>query len=446
MLTRAELASFFDQAGRSERIGLEVEVGLVDPLSGESVPYDGPGGARALLLALGTGFGGTPVTDGTNLVGIDLPSGGQFSLETGGALEFSSAPCESVGAAIQTALVALRQAAGIADRLGVALLSGSMLPFTPVDEVPWIPKPRVGVMRRYFRTLGEAGNCADGVMGLVLSTQTSFDYVSPRDLIAKLRLHVAASPVAAALFVNSPIQDGVVSGALSRRMQLWRHMDPSRCGVLGFALDENCDVDSVIDWALALPMIYRRRAGRHVAAPARPFGELMTAGFGDGTWPDLDDWRTHLSQTWPHVRVRNTLELRAVDGLPWPHIGSAAAFWTGLTYDPDARTGATEALAGLTAEQLDQAEADVAVHGPAAKIGRYPIRELGRELLRCARLGLEKRAAAGLESAGVATFLDPLEDVAESGVTLAERGIADWQGRLGRSPGAYVAAHRVPAG
>ena len=155
------------------------------------------------------------MTDGPHLVGIDLPSGGQFSLETGGALEFSSAPCESVGAAIQTALVALRKAAGIADRLGVALLSGSMLPFTPVDKVPWIPKPRVGVMRRYFRTLGEAGSCADGVMGLVLSTQTSFDYVSPRDLIAKLRLHVAASPVAAALFVNSPIQDGAVCGPCS---------------------------------------------------------------------------------------------------------------------------------------------------------------------------------------------------------------------------------------
>ena len=108
-------------------------------------------------------------------------------------------------------------------------------------------------------------------------------------------------------------------------------------------LDENCDVDSIINWALALPMIYRRRAGRHVAAPARPFGELMTAGFGDGTWPDIDDWQTHLSQTWPHVRVRNTLELRAVDGCRGRTSGAPRPLGRGSPDLTDARTEATEA-------------------------------------------------------------------------------------------------------
>ena len=65
--------------------------------------------------------------------------------------------------------------------------------------------------------------------------------------------------------------------------------------------------------------------------------------------------------------------------------------------------------------------------------------------MRQARLGETTRQPAW-SPAEVATFLDPLEDVAESGVTLAERGIVDWQGRLGRSPSAYVAAYRVPAG
>ena len=51
-------------------------------------------------------------------------------------------------------------------------------------------------------------------MGLTLSTQVSLDYDSAEDFIEKARLHVLASPVVAALSVNSPIADGALCGVL----------------------------------------------------------------------------------------------------------------------------------------------------------------------------------------------------------------------------------------
>ena len=136
-----------------------------------------------------------------------MPNGAKFTLETGGALEYASSPSAGLAEAIHTAADDLVHAAAVAERFKIALLSGACLPFTPREKIPWNPKPRVQVMRDYFSRLGEPGRYADEVMSLTLSTQTSLDYTSGQDFIEKLRLHVLAAPIVAALFVNSPIAE-----------------------------------------------------------------------------------------------------------------------------------------------------------------------------------------------------------------------------------------------
>ena len=214
-------------------------------------------------------------------------------------------------------------------------------------------------------------------MGLTLATQVSLDYVSAEDFIEKARLHVLASPVVAALSVNSPIVNGELCGVLSRRMQYWQKFDPRRCGVLGFALNDNASPMDFVDWAIRLPMIYRDVAGTHVAAPDRSFADLMRDGFGDGTWPTRDDWELHLCQLWPQLRPRHTLELRAADGLPWPDFLAVPAMWVGLTYDPAVRKEASAFLAELTATQLGCSVDDIATKGLAASAGPHQVADLG---------------------------------------------------------------------
>jgi glutamate--cysteine ligase len=187
-------------------------------------------------------------------------------------------------------------------------------------------------------------------------------------------------------------------------------------------------------------------AGTHVAAPDRPFADLMRDGFGDGTWPTRDDWDLHLCQLWPQLRPRHTLELRAADGLSWPHFPAVPAMWVGLTYDPAVRAEAYALLAELTADQLESSVEDIAAKGLAAMVGPHQVADLGAELLRLARRGLESRVAAGADPAAILSFLEPLEQVAEDGETFADACITSWQGELGQSPEAYVRKYRVPVG
>jgi glutamate--cysteine ligase len=446
-LVRDDLAGTFSSgAGRAEMVGIEVENGLVDPATGCSVPYGGECGALALLDGIVREMNGVPLFDGAYAVGVQLPNGANFTLETGGALEYSSVPSKALALAVSEARSDLLHAASIADRIGIALLSGACLPFTPENRIPWLPKPRVGVMRRYFRRLGDSGEHADAVMGLTLSTQVSLDYDSTEDFIEKARLHVLASPVVAALSVNSPIADGELCGVQSRRMQYWQKFDPRRCGVLDFALNDNASPMDFVDWAIKLPMIYRDVAGTHVAAPDRSFADLMRDGFGDGTWPTDSDWELHLCQLWPQVRPRRTLELRAADGLSWPHFPAVPAMWVGLTYDPAVRAKAIALLAELTSAQLTRSVDDIAAKGLAASVGPHQVADLGHELLRLSRRGLESRIAAGADPAGILSFLEPLEQVEEDGETFADKCITSWQGELRQSPEAYVRKYRVPPG
>jgi glutamate--cysteine ligase len=449
-LTRESLAGAFSAGvGSAELVGIEVENGLVDQVTGCSVPYGGEHGAHALLDLVVRELDGEPLFDladanGSHPIGVKLPNGASFTLETGGALEYASKPSASLVQAVRIAQADLLRAAAMAERLGIALLSGACLPFTPRAKIPWIPKPRVKVMRDYFTQLGESGEHADAVMGVTLSTQTSLDYLSGQDFMDKLRLHVLAAPIVSALFVNSPIADGVYSGVMSRRMQYWQRFDPRRCGVLEFALTENASVDDFFDWTLQLPMIYRDGKQSHVAAPYRTFADLMNDGFGDGTWPTLADWELHLCQVWPHVRPRSTLELRASDGLPWPYFSAAPAIWVGLTYDATVRKEASALLSELTPFQLERAVDDIAVKGLAASVGPHPVRDLAHELLRLARQGLENRVAAQVDPPEVLSYLEPLEQVDEDGETFADKCLTLWESELGQSPEAYVRRFRIP--
>jgi glutamate--cysteine ligase len=452
-LAREELADVFSGgASKDEKVGIEVENGLVDRLTGCSVPYDGERGAQAFLREVIRDFSGDAlcVDSDEHIIGVGLPSGAKFTLETGGALEYASNPSVGLADAIRLATADLLRASAIAEGFKMALLSGACLPFTPREKIPWIPKPRVRAMRDYFSRLGEAGMYAEEVMGLTLSTQTSLDYMSRQDLVEKLRLHVLAAPVVAALFVNSPIAEGDYSGVMSRRMQYWQKFDPRRCGVLSFVLDENASVMDVVDWAIEQSMIYRRVRGApehvHIAAPDRSFKDLMRYGFGDGTWPTSEDFKLHLCQVWPQVRPRNgLLELRASDGLPWPYFSAAPAIWVGLTYDAEIRKEATAYLSNLTASQLERSVDDIAEKGLYASVGLHEVRKLARELLRLARRGLQKRVDANIDPAEALSYLEPLEQVSESGETFADRCIMSWLDELERKPQAYVEKYRIPS-
>jgi glutamate--cysteine ligase len=434
---------FTAAAETTERIGIEVECALVEPRTGRGIGYHGRVGTRRLVESVAREFGGEPVLDSAWPVAAALPGGAQFSLELGGALEYASPPFASLARLIETTRADLRILADLAGRMDIAVVPAGMVPFTPVAQIPWIPKPRIAIMRDYFRRLGPVAAAAEAVMGLTLSTQTSLDYLSEADLVEKLRLLVAVTPFAAAMFVNSPLLGGEHTGWLSRRMEMWRWVDPGRCGILAFAIRPGASVGHIVDWAMGLPMIYRATAAGAVPAPAQTFRQLVESGFGDGRPATMTDWESHLSQVWPQVRPRRTLESRAFDGLGWESFPAAPAFWTGLAYHAPSRRAALDLLASVTAADLDRVTSAVAREGLAASVAGRSIGEVAAELLGLARLGLRARAARGTDPPSVVDLLDPLAEVVRTGRTFAERCLAEWEGDLRGRPPAFVRAHRV---
>ncbi|GAA1403007.1 glutamate--cysteine ligase [Kitasatospora putterlickiae] len=446
-LSRADLrAPFTPPADRVERIGLEVENGVVDPDTGLAAPYEGPGGIEAILRAVLAERGGEPQFDTGRLTGVDLPDGVRITLEHGGQLEYSSAPVAGLDRAVTEARAMLEQLAELVGRFGLALLPGALLPFDRVEAMAWVPMVRGAVMREHFARIGAVGSGARRVMALSLSTQVHLDYLDERDFTEKLRMLMAASTPVAALFVNSPISGGRSNGMLSHRSRDWLRMDPARCGVMPPALRSGVGIGDVVDWALERPMIYRRRPdGSYRLAPERPFAALLREGFEDedGSPPRYEDWLAHLSQIWTAVRVRGTLELRSGDGPPYRHLAAMPALWTGLGYHPESRAAAWELLRGFTADEHRSAAAALPSEGLRTMLGGERVLDLAAELVRLARAGLRARVDAGLEPERVLDHLDPLDEVLDTRRTFAEQCADRWEGDLRREPRRYVAEFRV---
>ncbi|MFJ4672903.1 glutamate-cysteine ligase family protein [Kitasatospora purpeofusca] len=444
-LGRAELRSLLGPAPRAtEQVGVEVECGLLDPVTGVGARYHGPRGVHAVLTAVLRQWGGEPELDTGRLTGVRLPDGSSVTLEHGGQIEYSSTPAPGVGKAMDEVRAALERLADLAAGFGLALVPGGNLPFGRVADVDWVPMTRGAVMRRYFEGLGPAGARAPYVMALSLSTQVTLDFLDPGDFGRKLRMQTAAAPVVSALLVNSPLHEGRPCGLLSHRSWSWLGMDPRRHGLLPPALRPDVSADNIVDWALGIPLIhYRTSDGRYHRAPDGTFADLIRGGLGGGTAPTLDHWAGHLSQLWTDTRVRRTLELRGADGPPRPHLAALPALWTGLSYHPESCLAAWELLRHHTAGEHRAARAHLPAHGLDTRLGDTPVRPLAVELLRLARAGLHARVAAGLEPPHVPALLDPLDEIAATGRTFAAQCLDRWHGDLRADPARYVAAYRV---
>jgi glutamate--cysteine ligase len=298
-----------------------------------------------------------------------------------------------------------------------------------VVDVPVMPKARYRIMREYLPTRGAL---ALEMMFTTATVQANFDYADEADMVAKMRLALAASPVISAIFANSSVSDGKANGYASRRMHIWTQTDPDRTGMLSMAYDDDFGFQRYAEWALDVPMFFVVRDGAYHPARGVTFRQFTESGIGPWS-ATLDDWDRHLTTVFPEVRLKRFLEVRGADAVPPGLTCSLPALWKGLLYDAEARAAAWDRLAIHPLAAREASRADVARRGLAARYGEEPVALVAADLARLAREGLARIAHAGRRDADETGFLDPVDEQLASHMSPGQLVAQRWEGEWARS-------------
>jgi glutamate--cysteine ligase len=389
-------------------------------------PYE-PRGIRAMLEGLAV-KGWEPILDGGNPIGLKR-GGASVSLEPGGQLELSGAPMANLHETRVELMDHLREVHEVAGPLGLGFAPLGFHPLARREDMPWMPKGRYAIMRNYMPRVGGMGL---DMMLRTCTVQVNLDFGDEADMVEKLRVSLALQPLATALFANSPFMEGKPSGFLSLRGRVWTDTDPDRTGIPPVVFEDGFGFERFAQHVLDVPMYFIMREGRWIDAAGISFRAFMEGRAGnalEGQRATMGDFADHVTTVFTDVRLKRFLEMRGADAGGVPMLMAKPAFWTGLLYDDAAQKAAAALVRGWTVAELRELRMAVPKVALAATISGRPLRDVARDAVAIARDGLRAR---GL---GEEVYLAPLEEIAASGVTQAER----WLGRAERGWGGDVA-------
>ena len=384
------------------------------------VPYHGESSVNALLEGLREKFGWEGIFEGENIIGLKR-DGASVSLEPGGQFELSGAPLDHIHQTCNEVNSHLREVREIADPLGIGFLGLGFSPIWSLEETPMMPKGRYGIMKNYMPKVGRLGH---QMMFRSCTVQVNLDFASEADMLKKMRVALALQPVGTALFANSPFAEGRTNGFLSYRGHVWSDTDPDRTGMLPFMFEDGAGYEAYVDYALDVPMYFARRGGVYVDCAGHSFRDFMAGKLEPipGERPTIEDWEDHLSTIFPEVRLKRFLEMRGSDSGPWDSLCAMPAFWVGLLYDDVALDAAWDLVKDWTSAQREAMRRSAPALGlkAAAPCGNL-LQDFAKEVLKIASGGLKRRARLGQSGDDETGFLHDLHEIADSGLTPAER-------------------------
>lgn len=390
--------------------------------------FDGERGIEVLLKGL-TRFGWEPVSEDGRVIALSR-DGASVTLEPAGQLELSGAPLETIHQTCREVGTHLNEVRQVADELQLGFLGMGFQPKWQRQDMPWMPKGRYGIMRRYMPTVGDLGL---DMMTRTCTVQVNLDFASEADMVRKFRVSLALQPVATALFADSPFTDGKPNGWLSYRSQVWSDTDADRTGMLDFVFEDGFGFERYVDYLLDVPMYFSFREGRYLDLAGASFRDFLQGRLAalPGQLPTLRDWNDHMTTAFPEVRLKKYLEMRGADSGPWGRICALPALWVGLLYDDASLDAAWDLVADFSRQERHALRDGVPRHGLKLPFRGATVRELAREVLKISAAGLRRRACLNRDGIDESRFLEPLIEIVESGQTPAERKLELFHGAWG---------------
>nr|WP_321985031.1 glutamate--cysteine ligase [uncultured Lichenicoccus sp.] len=398
-------------------------------------PYQ-PDGIEALLQAFAAdpSLAWEPIADSGHLIGLkgrDAHRGASISLEPAGQFELSGAPLASLHET-------RAEMAGHFDELHRAVdRSGTPLGFLPLGfhptatraQMPWMPKSRYAIMRRY---MAEVGSLGLDMMQRTCTVQVNLDFGSEADMRRKLQTALALQPVATALFASSPFRDGKPSGFMSTRAHIWTDTDNARAGMPPAFFEPGFGFERFVDWVLDVPMYFVGRDGALLDVAGASFRGWLAGREPrlEGVTPTLGDFDDHLTTVFTDVRLKRFLEMRGSDAGSPEMMLAQSALWVGLLYDDAALSAAHALVRRHDWPDYVSLRADVPRNGLSARWGSGTVRDLAHDMVAIAGDGLRARnlSAGAAPEADERRYLEPLHAIVAGVPNQAEHWLARYHG------------------
>ncbi|MBV9248629.1 MAG: glutamate--cysteine ligase, partial [Acetobacteraceae bacterium] len=257
------------------RIGTEHEkfgFRLDDFSSPPYEPTDGqPGCIRDLLVGM-QHYNAQPILDRNNIIGLSQGAA-SVSLEPAGQLELSGAPILSLHETKAELEAHFEQVRTVSRDLRLGWAPLGFHPVNTRSAMPWMPKGRYAIMRRYMPKVGALGL---DMMTRTCTVQVNLDYGSELDMVRKLRVSLLLQPLATALFANSPFTDGRPNGFLSYRARIWTDTDNDRAGIPALMFEDGFGFERYAEWLVdSVPMYFVYRNGAYIDLAGSSFRDFM---------------------------------------------------------------------------------------------------------------------------------------------------------------------------
>lgn len=398
------------------KTGLEIERLPVYKKTNKAVNYFGENGLYCLLRQFAYSDEWRYITDLTFINGLQKGNS-SITLEPGGQTEYSLTPQKTIFKLKKEVETLDNKFSSILNYLGISMLEYPITPKTDGKTIEIIPKRRYQTMAKYMN-----GERCFSMMRETAGIQVAIDYTDEIDAMKKLKAAMMLSPFATAIFANSPIRCGKVTGYKSTRALAWLKTDENRCGLISEKLfNEDFSFNAYIEKVFSIPLLFIQRDDKIIEIGGKiNFDTFLKNGYNEFT-ATKEDYILHSTLFFPEVRLKNIIEIRNQDTQKGDLKYSIPAFYKGLLYNSKSIDNILELLKDFTYNDFVYLRHEVPKFGLLTKIKNKKIIDYAKIILEEAYIGLKE------QESNEEVFLEPIMELINDGFCPADLILKEWE-------------------
>ena len=347
--------------------------------------------------------GWSPIFEKENMIGMQRNKQ-QITTEPGLQCELSGAPLENVHQVCGESSNFLKEIQLASKGLDINTVSIGFDPFNNLSEVPKSPKQRYKIMTK---EMPKGGSLSLEMMYRTCGIQINYDYTSESNFEKIFKLGNYLTPLAIALYSNSPFESEKPTGYFSYRNKVWQKT--SRGGIMPIAF-EKINFEKYFDHIIEYPILFAIKDKKYIEPNGQTFKDFILGNFDNlKEEANLKDFETHLATIFTEVRLKQYIEVRSLDACDWVCLCDGPAFFTGLFYN--SLDEAFEIVSKWKKENIMNAYLECPKKGLDTELQGKNLYEWGKIFLDLAKKGLIERNVINSKGNNETVYLKHVENV-----------------------------------